>query len=121
MFKDFGSCEMLPFPPLLPHLLSLLPSLAFKNQTRPELYNLKINNEKKKRATTKITFQGWKGLAFSCPLLWGNCVCVLAVVWTGRGERRLHLGQNSHPGRSDNVARLGKMLRSCKLLYAVKI
>lgn len=49
MFKGFGSCEMLPFPPLLPHLLSLLPSLAFKNQTRPELYNLKINNERKKQ------------------------------------------------------------------------
>lgn len=113
---------MLPFPPLLLHLLSLLPSLAFKNQTRPELYNLKINNEKKKESNNQNYISRLERIGFFLSSAVGElCVCVLAVVWTGRGERKLHLGQNSHPGHSDNVARLGKMLKSCKLLYAVKI
>lgn len=75
MFKDFGSCEMLPFPPLLPHLLSLLPSLAFKNQTRPELYNLKINNEKKREQQPKLHFKAGKDWLFPV-LCCGGTVCV---------------------------------------------
>lgn len=86
MFKDFGSCEMLPFPPLLPHLLSLLPSLAFKNQTRPELYNLKINNEKKESNNQNYISRLERIGFFLSSAVEELCVCVSCGVDRQRGK-----------------------------------